>query len=102
MDGAPRVRTFQVNDHSMVVVTKRTNPHVSTQRVETKVSPLIPTSNDLLIEFALPIPAALVSVNLEVLAPKEEPAVFNLWLMLKFFGFLCQERMQKQFSSCQE
>lgn len=97
----PCLRTFQVNDHFMVLVSKRKNPQVSNQRVEAGVSPLIPTSSDLLIEFALPIPAALVSVNLEALAPKGDPAIFNLWLMLKHSGFLCQERMQEQLTSVQ-
>lgn len=49
------------------------------QAVEVGVSPLTLTPSDPLVEFAFPIFAALVSVNLQVLVPKGDPEIFHIY-----------------------
>lgn len=77
-DSVSSLRTFQISDYHMVLVSKLKNPQVSNQRDEADMSLLIPMSSDPFREFALAIMAALVSANLEVLAPKRDSAIFNL------------------------
>ena len=76
----PSVRIFKVNDHYMVLVSKRKNLQVSNQRAEAGVSPLIPTSSDLFLEFAIFLSLQLWFLSIERgLGSQRRPSNFSTY-----------------------